>query len=82
MDRQLFYNLLTRDALLIYSGVAHPLEGPYDTREDAERAAEELISRLDEDDQPSERRQGREIPGKALLGSRVKALFDIQSGAR
>ena len=47
-SRQLFYNLVTRDALLIYDGVAHSLEGPFQSREDAERAAEELIERLDD----------------------------------
>lgn len=47
-DQQLFYNLLTRDALFIYDGVAHSLEGPYQSREEAERAAEELIKRLEE----------------------------------
>jgi hypothetical protein len=47
-DRQLFYNLLTQDALLIYNGVAHSLDGPFRSREDAERAAEELIRRLEE----------------------------------
>lgn len=46
MERQLFYNLVTRDALLIYRGVAHALDGPFSSREEAERAAEELIKRL------------------------------------
>lgn len=45
-ERELFYNLVTRDALLIHSGVAHALEGPFDSRNDAERAAEVLIDRL------------------------------------
>ena len=44
--QELFYNLVTRDALLIHSGVAHSLEGPFDSREDAERAAEVLVERL------------------------------------
>ena len=47
-NQQLFYNLVTRDALLIYDGVAHSLEGPFQSREDAERAAEELIERLED----------------------------------
>jgi hypothetical protein len=46
IDQELFYNLVTRDALLIHSGVAHSLEGPFDSREDAERAAEVLVDRL------------------------------------
>lgn len=46
VDEQLFYNLVTRDALLIYDGVARPLEGPYQSREEAEVAAAELIQRL------------------------------------
>lgn len=45
-DQELFYNLVTRDALLIHGGVAHALEGPFDSRDDAERAAEVLIVRL------------------------------------
>lgn len=45
-SQQLFYNLVTRDALLIHDGVAHPLEGPFQSREEAERAAEELVKRL------------------------------------
>jgi len=48
MDQQLFYNLVTRDALLICEGVAHLLDGPFNSREDAEAAASELISRLEE----------------------------------
>lgn len=47
-DRELFYNLVTRDALLIHGGVAHSLAGPFQSREDAERAAEALISQLRE----------------------------------
>ena len=47
-SQQLFYNLVTRDALLIHDGVAHPLEGPFQSREDAERAAEELVKRLED----------------------------------
>lgn len=49
-DRQLFYNLLVGDALLIYRGVAYPFEGPFGSKEDAERAADDLIERLDIDD--------------------------------
>ena len=49
-SQQLFYNLVTRDALLIHDGVAHPLEGPFQSREDAERAAEELVKRLEDQD--------------------------------
>jgi hypothetical protein len=49
VDQQLFYNLVTRDALLIYDGVARPLEGPYQSREEAEAAAAELIQRLLDD---------------------------------
>lgn len=50
MDQRLFYNILTRDALLIHRGVAHLLDGPYGSREDAETAAAELMTRLDRDD--------------------------------
>jgi hypothetical protein len=77
LDRQLFYNLLTRDALLIYNGVAHALDGPYDSRDEAERAAEELIKRLDEDEQNSEREHRGDMSGRTMFASRVKALFDI-----
>lgn len=45
-NQELFYNLVTRDALLIHSGVAHTLAGPFQCREDAEQAAEALIKRL------------------------------------
>lgn len=47
-DRELFYNVVTQDALLIHGGVAHSLAGPFQSREDAERAAEALIFRLHE----------------------------------
>ena len=47
-DQQLFYNLVTKDALLIHNGVAHSFEGPFRSRGEAERAAEELIRRLEE----------------------------------
>lgn len=63
---QLFYNLLTRDALLVHNGVAHPLEGPFDSREEAERAAEELIGRLDGHDLPAENRPGFAPSASAL----------------
>ena len=45
-DQELFYNLVTRDALFIHGGVAYPLAGPFSSREEAERAAEALIGRL------------------------------------
>jgi hypothetical protein len=49
-NQELFYNLVTQDALLIHGGVAHPLAGPFRSREDAERAADELIFRLRENE--------------------------------
>lgn len=52
-ETQLFYNLVTRDALLIYDAAARLLEGPFDSREEAERAAEELVGQL-ETDRPKE----------------------------
>ena len=45
-DPKLFFNLVTRDALLIFDGQAHLLEGPFLSREDAERASEELMDRI------------------------------------
>ena len=45
-DPKLFFNLVTRDALLIFDGQAHLLEGPFLSREDAERASEELMGRI------------------------------------
>lgn len=52
-ETQLFYNLVKRDALLICDAAARHLEGPFDSREEAERAAEELVERL-ETDRPDE----------------------------
>jgi hypothetical protein len=48
-DPKLFFNLLTRDALLIFDEQAHLLEGPFASREDAESASRQLIARLSED---------------------------------
>lgn len=45
-EPKLFFNLVTRDALLILDGQAHLLEGPFSSREDAEYASEQLIGRL------------------------------------
>lgn len=45
-DTKLFFNLLARDALLIFEGEAHLLEGPFSSREDAERASEQLMARI------------------------------------
>lgn len=53
-EPQLFHNLLTRDALLIYKGIAHSLEGPYSSREEAQRAADELIRRLEPEETDAE----------------------------
>jgi hypothetical protein len=47
-ERQLFYNHVTQNALLIYRGVAHSLEGPFNSREEADRAAAELVTRIEE----------------------------------
>jgi hypothetical protein len=44
---ELFFNLLTRNALVIYKGVAHILDGPYSSREEAELAAADLIARVE-----------------------------------
>ena len=38
-DVELFYNLVTRDALVVYRDVAHRLEGPFSSREEAQLAA-------------------------------------------
>jgi hypothetical protein len=57
-EPQLFHNMLTRDALLIHRGIAHSLEGPYASREEAERAAEELIRRLESEEADSENGDG------------------------
>lgn len=45
-EPKLFFNLVTRDALLIADGQAHLLEGPFSSREDAERASEQFIEHL------------------------------------
>lgn len=45
-DPKLFFNLVTRDALLIFEGKAHLLEGPFSSREDAESASEQLMERI------------------------------------
>jgi|EndMetStandDraft_7_1072992.scaffolds.fasta_scaffold2077459_1 hypothetical protein len=45
-DPKLFFNLVTRDALLIFEGQAHLLEGPFSSREDAESASEQLMERI------------------------------------
>lgn len=42
----LFYNLLTKTALLIYNETAYPLDGHFDSREEAEKAAEAVIAGL------------------------------------
>lgn len=46
---QLFYNLVTRDALLLHDEKAYPLEGPFQSRDEAEREARELIERLEDE---------------------------------
>lgn len=48
-DVELFFNLLTRDAFVIYRGVGHTLAGPYASREEAELAAADLIRRIEAD---------------------------------
>ena len=55
-EPKLFFNLVTRDALLIFDGQAHLLEGPFSSREDAEYASERFMERLVED---AERRAGK-----------------------
>jgi hypothetical protein len=45
-EPKLFFNLVTRDALLIADGQAHLLEGPFSSREDAERASKQFIEHL------------------------------------
>jgi hypothetical protein len=49
-SQELFYNLVTQDALLIHGGVAHMLAGPFHCREEAEYAAGALIERLRQQD--------------------------------
>jgi hypothetical protein len=48
-SRQLYYNLLKKDALLIIDGVAYTLDGPFPSREAAEAAAKSLIDALEQD---------------------------------
>ena len=63
-DTKLFFNLVTRDALLIFEGQAHLLDGPFSSREDAERAGEELMERIsNEETGPSDRAAAlRDVP--------------------
>jgi hypothetical protein len=58
-EPKLFFNLLTRDALLIFDGQAHLLEGPFSSREDAEYASEQLIDRLAKDETAADGRAGK-----------------------
>lgn len=49
LDRnELLYDLLTRDALLIRNGQLYRLEGPFESKERALEAAQELEDRLAE----------------------------------
>lgn len=57
-EPKLFFNLVTRDALLIFDGQAHLLEGPFSSREAAEYASEQLIDRLAKDETAADRRAG------------------------
>lgn len=52
---RLFYNLVTRNALVIMGDQAHVLDGPFNSREEAEIAARELRQRLEFSDDISAR---------------------------
>lgn len=50
LDRnELLYDLLTRDALLINDGQIYPLDGPFESREQAEAAAIAVVGRMASD---------------------------------
>jgi len=81
-NMQVFYNLLTKDALLIYDEQAHPLVGPFASKRDAEQAAAELIERLEREGCASETRQPEPLvndasgqPPSSHLPNRAVRLF-------
>lgn len=43
---QLIFDVITRDALLIFNGAIHHLDGPFQSREQAEAAAQVVIGRM------------------------------------
>jgi hypothetical protein len=47
---EVIFDVVTRDALLVYDGQIHRLEGPFHSREDAYNAAEEMVTRLAHND--------------------------------
>jgi hypothetical protein len=61
-DPKLFFNLVTRDALLIFEGQAHLLEGPFSSREEAESAGEELMERISKEASETGDRVGEPVP--------------------
>ena len=47
-DNELIFDVVTRDALLIVHGKIHQLNGPFQSREHAQEAAEQMKRRLAE----------------------------------
>ena len=56
-ENEVIFDVVTRDALLILHGKIHRLDGPFQSREHAHEAAEQVINRLAEGDQQREIRR-------------------------
>jgi hypothetical protein len=46
---ELIFDVVTRDALLIHEGQIHPLEGPFQSKAEAQEAADLVAARLEDD---------------------------------
>ena len=56
-ENEVIFDVVTRDALLILNGKIHRLDGPFQSREHAHEAAEQMKRRLAEPDQQREARR-------------------------
>ena len=56
-DNEVIFDVVTRDALLILKGKIHQLDGPFQSREQAHEAAEQMKRRLAQPDEQQRTRR-------------------------